>query len=428
MKEQKSTFSLYYYINKARKDSKKRCPVSVKITLNGTETTASIHRKICIDNWVAEGGYPVGKTEEVKELKNYMTVLNSKFLESHKKLIQTESYISAQMLKAYVFGTHYEEQTGIQKLYKERIDKEYNLYVKKVKSITPYNRCFYGSQYLGDFLKEKYGLEDIAVKKIDDRFIEKYIDYLTTRNKKRAGSEFSDKLLGKSYLKGILSKFKSVLDTAKKSKLITENPMEDFSFGLGNQDKVTYLTLEELSLVMNAELKEDYLVRERYFYLFCCFTGLSNCDFTGLKRINLEKENGKWWVRTYRNKTVVLSNVPLLPQAEAILRIFQPDFEKLGYEELLFPVGSLCSRNMHLREIASLCGISKKLTTHVARHTFGTTITLTNGVPLESVSKMLGHKSLRMTERYAKIINAKIEKDTENLSRKLDSMLISRML
>ncbi|WP_373560865.1 site-specific integrase [Sphingobacterium sp. 1.A.4] len=153
--------------------------------------------------------------------------------------------------------------------------------------------------------------------------------------------------------------------------------------------------------------------------MFCCYTGLSYADVTKLSRDNIEVGiDNKFWIKIRRQKTNTLSSIPILPKALEILESYRdyPPCQSIG---LMLPILSNQKMNSYLKEIADLCGITKELTFHIARHTFATTITLSNGVPIETVSKMLGHLDIRTTQHYAKLLDNRIRKDMENLEIKL---------
>ncbi|MBR1632479.1 MAG: integrase catalytic domain-containing protein, partial [Bacteroidales bacterium] len=159
------------------------------------------------------------------------------------------------------------------------------------------------------------------------------------------------------------------------------------------------------------------LERMRDIFLFCCYTGLAYIDVKTLTTENLvQKADGKWWIVTKRTKTEVPVNVPLLEVPMRLIKKYEP----LRKGNLVFPVYSNQKSNDYLKEIATLCDIHKDVTFHVARHTFATTVTLENGVPIESVSKMLGHTNVQTTQIYARITERKINLDMDQLSKKLD--------
>ena len=178
-----------------------------------------------------------------------------------------------------------------------------------------------------------------------------------------------------------------------------------------------YLTIDELERLANKEFSSERLERMRDIFLFCCYTGLAYIDVKTLTTENLvQKADGKWWIVTKRTKTEVPVNVPLLEVPMRLIKKYEP----LRKGNLVFPVYSNQKSNDYLKEIATLCDIHKDVTFHVARHTFATTVTLENGVPIESVSKMLGHTNVQTTQIYARITERKINLDMDQLSKKLD--------
>ncbi len=163
----------------------------------------------------------------------------------------------------------------------------------------------------------------------------------------------------------------------------------------------------------------ERLEHVRDVFVFCCFTGLAYADAKKLTHDDFVVGiDGELWINTKRTKTKTKSNIPVLPTAMMILEKYENS--PLLVNGKVLPVLTNQKMNAYLKEIADLSGIKKKLTTHLARHTFATTVTLSNGVSIESVSKMLGHKSVRTTQHYAKILNRKVSEDMQILRRKFE--------
>ena len=180
-----------------------------------------------------------------------------------------------------------------------------------------------------------------------------------------------------------------------------------------------FLDQVEIDAIANKEFKIERLSLVRDIFLFSCYTGLAYIDVKQLTDKNIVLGiDGERWIGTHRQKTDSPSNVPLLPFAEAILLKYKEHPQCLN-NGLLLPVLSNQKMNSYLKEIGDVCGINKELTFHIARHTFATTITLTNGVSIESVSKMLGHRSIKTTQHYAKIVDKKVSEDMSALKIKL---------
>jgi integrase len=183
-----------------------------------------------------------------------------------------------------------------------------------------------------------------------------------------------------------------------------------------------YLNEEELQKLMDFTSPFDRLNRVRDFFIFSCFTGLAYADVKKLKRSEIEINEAGYWIKTKRQKTGGRANIPLLDVPIKIINKYV-NIDMLQDKDPILPILSNQKMNAYIKEIADLCGITKILSYHVARHTFATTVTLTNGVPIESVSKMLGHKNINSTQHYARIVDKKVGDDMHLLSKKIENRL-----
>jgi site-specific recombinase XerD len=183
-----------------------------------------------------------------------------------------------------------------------------------------------------------------------------------------------------------------------------------------------FLNMDEIQRIAGHDFKFNRLSQVRDIFLFCCFTGLAYADVMKLKKTEIVTDDkSEKWISTYREKTKTQVKVPLLRMALDILEKYEHRPLCSGYERIL-PVLSNQKMNNYLKEIATACNIDKELTFHIARHTFATTVTLANGVPIESVSKMLGHTDIKTTQHYAKILDLKLSQDMALLKYKLESL------
>ena len=179
------------------------------------------------------------------------------------------------------------------------------------------------------------------------------------------------------------------------------------------------LTQEEIDSIQAKEFVSERLGNVRDIFVFSCYTGLAYADVKKLKLSEIVKGiDGKLWIQTYRAKTNTRVPIPLLPQALALVEKYKNRTDAKG---LVFPTPSNQKMNAYLKEIADVCDITKKLTFHIARHSFATSITLSNGVPIETVSKMLGHTNIKTTQIYSKVVDFKISGDMARLGEKLIS-------
>lgn len=262
-------------------------------------------------------------------------------------------------------------------------------------------------KHIEDYIVQEYNIKDISVKEVDHQFITGFEYYLkTTRN-----------CAHNSAIKYITN-FKKIIRIAYANDQISNDPLIHWKAKLKIVDR-EFLTENELQKLIDKEFSISRLEQVKGIFIFCCFTGLAYADVKKLSKINLVSGiTGEQWIKINRSKTDTRSNIPLLTIPLAILQKYA-DSNDLSETGFLLPVLSNQKMNAYLKEITDLCNINKNLTFHLARHTFATTVTLTNGVPMESVSKMLGHKSLKTTQHYAKIIDMKVSDDMKSLRSKL---------
>lgn len=211
--------------------------------------------------------------------------------------------------------------------------------------------------------------------------------------------------------------FKRIILIARNNGIIASDPFSNFKIRIKKVDR-GYLTEDELKRILKKKFAVKRLEQVRDIFIFSCFTGLAYIDVKNLTIDNLKKGfDGKQWIMTKRKKTNIQSNILLLDIPLTILKKYegQPN-------NYLLPVLSNQKMNSYLKEIGDLCAINKDISFHLARHTFATTVTLAKGVPIESVSKMLGHSNIRTTQIYARITNEKISRDMNNLEDKLGEM------
>jgi integrase len=198
-----------------------------------------------------------------------------------------------------------------------------------------------------------------------------------------------------------------------------KDPFNGINLTLKEVDR-PYLSFEELQRLIEFNSVFDRLNRVRDFFVFSCYTGLAYIDVKKLKRAEIEgNDEMGFWIRTRRQKTGGRANIPLLDIPMSIIRNYC-QLELLDAEDSILPILSNQKMNAYLKELADLCNIQKQLSYHVARHTFATTITMMNGVPIETVSKMLGHKNIHSTQHYARIVDKKVGDDMKLLAAKLN--------
>lgn len=257
---------------------------------------------------------------------------------------------------------------------------------------------------LKDFIIHKYNKTDIRLCDLDRAFIEAYDMYLK-----------SSKGLNHNSAARHTKNLHTVLNKAVSNRWIQVNPCSGYNFGYINPPR-SYLTEEEIDALYVKEFTINRLARVRDVFIFQIYTGLSFCDMAELTKDSIEIGiDGKKWVVIHRKKTGTRSSIPILPRAQEVLDKYKNDPLCVSEHKIL-PFYCNQRMNGYLKEIADLYEIKKPLTTHIARHTFATTITLSHGVPIETVSKMLGHSDLKTTQIYSKVVDKKIADDMRHLT------------
>jgi site-specific recombinase XerD len=214
-----------------------------------------------------------------------------------------------------------------------------------------------------------------------------------------------------------IANLRKIINLAIANEWTTQDPFVKFRFSL-KEVKRQALSEGELQLLAEKDLKAERLNRVRDIFVFCCYTGLAYADVEKLTPDHIRQGiDGQKWIFTERTKTRTTSNIPLLAPALALIEKYK-DHPQSVNRGRVFPVLTNQKMNAYLKEIADLCGFQQELTTHLARHTFATTVTLTNGVPIETVSSMLGHRNIRTTQIYAKVVQSKVSEDMQKLRQK----------
>jgi site-specific recombinase XerD len=263
--------------------------------------------------------------------------------------------------------------------------------------------------HLQNFIKWKFKVSDLDVRSLNMEFVNDFDFWLKTV--RRNSHNTSLKYIGQ---------LKKMINLCITNGWLQTDPFRNFKMTM-KEVKKEFLTEGELKIIQEKDFGSVRVNQVRDVFAFCCYTGLAYADIKKLARSEIVLGiDGEKWISIRRKKTDTPSRIPLLPPAISILEKYQTD-PRCQYEGRLLPVYSNQKMNAYLKEIADVCSIEKKITFHMARFTFGTSITLGNGVPIETVSKMLGHKSLEQTQHYAKVLDKKVSEDMRCLRLKYAS-------
>ena len=395
---------LSFYIKRTKLLRNGTAPIYLRIKVDTSSAELAIMRNVRPELWSTERNGAIGISNEAREINNYIHHIR-KQVEEHISALRDEmAEMTARAIRNSYLGISTDENT-IVKLFSDHNKNVQKLIGKDFAKATHerYETCL---KHLIDFMQMEYKVQDMPLKKIDQQFILKYETYLkVVRN--------CNHNTAVKYVKN----FKKIIRHAVGCGLIRTDPFINVKLRVKKVDK-GFLAEEEIKAIRNKQFPTPRLQQVADIFLFGCFTGYAYSDLMRLKRSDLEiKEDGQVWVMAKRTKTDMACHVPLLPQAIQILQKYE-NHEYCLKTQALLPNLSNQKLNAYLKEVADLCGITKTLTSHIARHTFATTITLNNGIPIESVSKMLGHSSIKMTEIYAKILDRKVADDMSKLADK----------
>jgi site-specific recombinase XerD len=402
-----TSLHISFQLKKSRLDAKSQAPIFARLTINHQRCEFSIKRSIEPAKWIAQAGMAKGTTEEVRNLNAYLTTVRLNILEHHRKLIEAGKMPSVEDVRNAYFGITERGKTILQ------VFEYHNNQMKALEgkdysagTIERYNTAY---THIKNFIEWQYRVSDLELKAIDYAFITEFEFYLKTVRKCNHNSAIK-----------YITNFKKIVRICLGNRWLQSDPFINYRITLREVER-EFLTEEEIQAIASKEFSTDRLENVRDVFLFCCFTGLAYADAKKLSKEHLIMGiDGERWIKINRTKTDTRSNIPLLPMAATIIEKYRQNPECQAKGKLL-PVLSNQKMNTYLKEIADVCAIRKNITFHLARHSFATTVTLTNGVPIESVSKMLGHKSLRTTQHYAKIVDRKVSDDMAILKQKFSS-------
>jgi site-specific recombinase XerD len=404
----RNTFGIQFVLRLPKNKKDEMAVVYARITVNGRRAEISLKSKVSINNWDEAKGRAKGKRDEIIKLNSHMEQVRSLIFDSYQELIQQNKPVSVYAVKAKYLGEDIEETMTLLKM----IDYHKQVAIGKLAPGTMKN--YYTTEnYLKKFVKHQYNKSDISLDELNYRFILDFENFLINYE-----SVDHHKSLNNNGVMKHMERLRKIVNMAVMMDLLEKDPFSKYKLHF---DKVErgHLTKEELKVLSKKIFKIERLQAVLDMFLFSCYTGLAYIDIFNLTQENIAKGiDGRDWLMTNRQKTNTSVKVPLLPEAVQLIKKYK-DHPVAVAKGTLFPVVSNQRMNGYLKEIAEICGIDKNFTFHLARHTFATTVTLSNGVPIESVSKMLGHTSIRTTQIYAKVVEHKLSEDMQNLRERM---------
>ena len=403
-----STFSILFWTYKSRKDKNDQTQIYARITFNGTKVNLSLKEKVPIDSWDSKRQRARGNGVNSRRINHYLDVVKSDLVQCFRELKRGERILTANLIKARYLGEDKEFQSLLDLF--EFHNKEMG------SKLADKTLCHYrtSQKYILEFVKSKFRKSDMYLKDLDYAFVLSFENYLRKyRPKHYQGS------IGNNAVMKHIQRLRKMVTLAYHMEWIDRDPFVKFKPKLEKRER-EFLTEAELKKIESLQSPIERLSIVKDLFIFSCYTGISYGDIMKLSKENLmEGIDGSSWIMANRNKTGTPFKIPLLPTTEMLIKKYEYH-PRTFHGNTLLPKISNQRLNSYLKEIADLCGIDKNLTFHMARHTFATTVTLTNGVPIETVSKLLGHTKLATTQIYARVLDKKISDDMNMLKKKLN--------
>lgn len=401
--------NVLFYIIKTRTLKNGEAPILLRVTIDGTYSDIRINRSVKTELWDAKLGMCKGKSREANELNEYIRSLHTRLYEIHRNMVLQDEYFTPDILLKKLFNK--ETTKTVMVFFKEHnedcrrrigIDYAYS-------TINRYDNCYKTLQVV---IEKEYGKSDITFTEFNNQLIRKLELYLKV-----------DKGLSQNTLVRYMKVIKKISGLAITAGLLKTDPFAGMKFKQPKTNPV-FLTKEELNKIIQKEFDIPRIALVRDVFVFCCMTGLAFIDVRNLKKEHIVLDSdGTYWVRKTREKTENMCDIPLLDLPLEIIRRYE-NHKMCKTKGILLPVMCNQKMNSYLKEIVDFCGIDKEISTHSARHTFATTVTLANGVALTNVARMLGHTSTRMTEHYAKVLSHNISADMKNVQKKISQAAI----
>lgn len=397
-------YNLLFYAKKT-KSNPEFSTIYLRVTINGKRSELSTGNKILTSDWCSKSSKVIGKTDKAKTINTLLEHCKLRLLASYKELVFANKEITNETLVNRFLGID-EKKVTIIEVFKEHNKQMYDL-IGETYSKGTWERYETSLRHTIEFLKWKYNVSDMDVKQVNPEFVSSYEYWLRTVRKCANNSAIK-------YIKN----FQKIINICFANEWISKNPFINYKSKLTTVVP-NFLSQSHIDQILNKEFKSERLASVRDIFIFSCYTGLAYIDIKNLTYENIFIDlKGEKWIKTNRTKTKVAFSIPVLPITETIMNKYK-DHPKCLNQNLVLPILSNQKMNEYLKEISTLCDIEFNLTFHAARHTFATTVTLNNGVPIETVSKMLGHSTIRMTQHYAKILDSKVSNDMNILKEKL---------
>lgn len=401
MQNNRSTFSVLFYLNTSKVKKSGKCPVMGRITVDGKNTAFSTGLELFPQQWDAKQAAATGNTAEEKEVNKQINKYRNDLMKYYDTLLENKSYITAESLKNALQGFTLKQNSLMQEL--ETLIEEKRQALGITITDSTYRKYETVRKHLRGFLQRKYEIPDIPFCQVDFAFLEAFNYYMKVSLKISAYS-----------VNNYIKIFHALIKRGMNKGLVYQDPFFDYSY-----EQVTvsrkWLSIDEIKLLMKANVKHPTEIFIRDMFIFSTFTGIAYADLENLTYDNIQRqESGDLCITLNRKKTGSFAFIPITDIPQRIINKYK-DTPFAGTDGRVFKLCTLTNADILLKKIAKAAGINKRLTYHMSRHSFAT-LCLSMGVPIETVSKMLGHQSIDTTQIYAKITRTKLNEDMTNLA------------
>lgn len=373
-----NTFGVHFIL-RMNKEKNGSAPVYVRITVNGARVEMSLKKKVNVLDWNSSRGIAKPKNTDLKILNGFLEQVRGILSSHYQDMVMSKKLITPEAIKNLYLGKGEQENTL------QSLMEYHNLHMKEVLAYGTIKNYYTTVKYLKEFLLAQFKKSDIYLSELDYQFITQFEYFLRTYEP----TDHHRKMANNGVMKH-LERFRKMVRLGVKMEWMDKNPFELYKLKMQKAER-DFLTSDELSKIEKKNFSVQRIQYAKDLFVFSCYTGIAYIDVMQLTPDNIFiGTDGNQWIKTVREKTDTSVNVPILPKAAAIIEKYKNNARTI-YQGRMFPLISNQKLNSYLKEVADLCGIKKHLTFHLARHTFATSVTLSNGVPIETVSKMLGH-------------------------------------
>nr|WP_321408386.1 site-specific integrase [uncultured Carboxylicivirga sp.] len=391
------------FLLKQSKGRNGQAPLYLRITVNGKRAEISLKSFVDINKWDFNKGLYAGYTRETQRLNTQLEQIKGHVVDCYHQLQARREIITIDTVKNLYLGIEKSDFTLV------KLFEYHNSEMKDILRWGTLKNYFTTEKYIKRYLIKKHFIRDIPLSQLKYGFLTGFEKFM-----KESEPINPDNPCNHNTVMKHIERMKKVINLAVRNEWLEKDPFVKFKPKYIRKE-IAYLDEDELARIQFKDFSISRLDYVRDLFIFSCYTGLSYSDVCALTIDNIQFGiDGNKWIITYRIKTNQQVKVPILPQAEEIINKYQ-DNPRVEMSGKLLPIFTNQKMNSYLKEIADLCDIPKHLTFHVARHTFATTVTLKNGVPIESVSKLWGHRSIATTQIYAKVIDTKLSQDMQRL-------------